>query len=275
MTGMDAYRLLYRELEPFTESPSFEAFEMLSFCTGLTRTQALTGSVELSEEQVAAVDSVLQRRLLGEPLQYILGEWTFFGRPFAVGEGVLIPRADTETLVETAISAAKPIKNPRIADLCAGSGCIAVTLSLELGVRVDAYEKSDAAFSYLTKNIAKNGADVNAIQYDVLNAPDKKYDLIVSNPPYLTKEDMANLQKEVSFEPEMALYGGDDGLDFYRAIAARWKDTLNPGGMLFYEVGAGQAEEVSAILAKNGFTGICTYKDLCGIIRVVGGTRRD
>ncbi len=273
MTSMDAYRLLYRELEPFTESPSFEAFEMLSHCTGLTRTQALTGAVELNEEQIAAVDAVLQRRLLGEPLQYILGEWTFFGRPFAVGEGVLIPRADTETLVETAISAAKPMQNPKIADLCSGSGCIAVTLSLELGVQVDAYEKSELAFSYLLKNIEKNSANVNAIPYDVLQAPQEKYDLIVSNPPYLTKEDMAHLQKEVSFEPEMALFGGDDGLDFYRAITNEWKNTLNENGWLFYEVGAGQADDVSAILAENGFADICTYKDLCGIIRVVGGKR--
>lgn len=273
MTGMDAYRLLYRELEPFTESPSFEAFEMLSFCTGLTRTQILAGAFGLTEEQTAAVDRVLRRRLQREPLQYILGEWTFFGRPFAVGEGVLIPRADTETLVEAAISAAKPMQNPKIADLCAGSGCIAVTLSLELETEVDAYEKSDAAFAYLTENIKKNGAKVNAIRYDVLQEPDKKYDLIVSNPPYLTKEDMAHLQKEVSFEPEMALFGGDDGLDFYRAITKVWKNTLLPGGMLFYEVGAGQADDVAAILAENGFTDICTYKDLCGIIRVVGGKR--
>lgn len=274
MTGMEAYRLLCRELEKISDSPSFEAFEMLENCTGLTRTQVLTGSIVLTEKQVAAVDAVLQRRLLGEPLQYILGEWTFFGRPFAVGEGVLIPRADTEVLVETAISAARPLNAPKIADLCSGSGCIAVTLALELGVKVDAYEKSDAAFDYLTRNIARHHADVQAYRWDVCEATNGAYDIIVSNPPYLTKEDMAHLQKEVSFEPEMALAGGEDGLDFYRIITARWKAVLKEDGMLFYEVGAGQAEAVSAILSQNGFTDICTQQDLCGIIRVVGGKMR-
>ncbi len=274
MTANESYRVLCRELERISDSPSFEAFELLAGCAGISRTQVLTGSLELSGEQVQAIDAALLRRLNGEPLQYILGEWTFYGRPFSVGGGVLIPRADTETLVEAALSLVSAIERPHIADLCAGSGCIAVTLARELpGASVDAFEKSEAAFSYLTRNIARHGAAVRPFLFDVCASSAGLYDMIVSNPPYLSGEDMAHLQREVSFEPQMALAGGADGLDFYRIITQRWKINLKEGGILLYEVGAGQWEAVSAILAENGFADICTWRDLCGIIRVIGGTK--
>ncbi len=272
MTANESYRVLCRELEKISESPSFEAFELLAGCAGLSRTQVLTGSIELSGEQIQTIDAALLRRLNGEPLQYILGEWTFYGRPFSVGEGVLIPRADTETLVEAALSLASVVEKPQIADLCAGSGCIAVTLARELsGALVDAFEKSKEAYSYLTRNIARHGAAVRPFLFDVCASSAGLYDMIVSNPPYLSGEDMAHLQREVSFEPSMALAGGADGLGFYRIITRRWKSNLKNGGALLYEVGAGQADSVSAILSENGFADICTWRDLCGIIRVVGG----
>lgn len=276
MTANESYRVLCRELEKISESPSFEAFELLAGCAGLSRTQVLTGSSELSDEQIRTIDAALLRRLNGEPLQYILGEWTFYGRPFSVGEGVLIPRADTETLVEAALSLASVVEKPQIADLCAGSGCIAVTLARELsGASVDAFEKSKEAFSYLTRNIARHGAAVRPFLFDVCASSAGLYDMIVSNPPYLSGEDMAHLQREVSFEPSMALAGGADGLDFYRIITRRWKSNLKNGGALLYEVGAGQADSVSAILSENGFADICTWRDLCGIIRVVGGIKTE
>ena len=254
MTANESYRVLCRKLEKISESPSFEAFELLAGCAGLSRTQVLTGSSELSDEQIRTIDAALLRRLNGEPLQYILGEWTFYGRPFSVGEGVLIPRADTETLVEAALSLASVVEKPQIADLCAGSGCIAVTLARELsGASVDAFEKSEEAFSYLTRNIARHGAAVRPFLFDVCASSAGLYDMIVSNPPYLSGEDMAHLQREVSFEPSMALAGGADGLDFYRIITRRWKSNLKNGGALLYEVGAGQADSVSAILSENGF----------------------
>ena len=272
MTANESYRVLCRELEKISESHSFEAFELLAGCAGLSRTQVLTGSIELSGEQIQTIDAALLRRLNGEPLQYILGEWTFYGRPFSVGEGVLIPRADTETLVEAALSLASVVEKPQIADLCAGSGCIAVTLARELsGALVDAFEKSKEAYSYLTRNIARHGAAVRPFLFDVCASSAGLYDMIVSNPPYLSGEDMAHLQREVSFEPSMALAGGADGLGFYRIITRRWKSNLKNGGALLYEVGAGQADSVSAILSENGFADICTWRDLCGIIRVVGG----
>ena len=276
MTANESYRVLCRELEKISESPSFEAFELLAGCAGLSRTQVLTGSSGLSDEQIRTIDAALLRRLNGEPLQYILGEWTFYGRPFSVGEGVLIPRADTETLVEAALSLASVVEKPQIADLCAGSGCIAVTLARELsGASVDAFEKSEEAFSYLTRNIARHGAAVRPFLFDVCASSAGLYDMIVSNPPYLSGEDMAHLQREVSFEPSMALAGGADGLDFYRIITRRWKSNLKNGGALLYEVGAGQADSVSAILSENGFADICTWRDLCGIIRVVGGIKTE
>lgn len=276
MTANESYRVLCRELEKISESPSFEAFELLAGCAGLSRTQVLTGSSELSDEQIRTIDAALLRRLNGEPLQYILGEWTFYGRPFSVGEGVLIPRADTETLVEAALSLASVVEKPQIADLCAGSGCIAVTLARELsGASVDAFEKSEEAFSYLTRNIARHGAAVRPFLFDVCASSAGLYDMIVSNPPYLSDGDMAHLQREVSFEPSMALAGGADGLDFYRIITRRWKSNLKNGGALLYEVGAGQADSVSAILSENDFADICTWRDLCGIIRVVGGIKTE
>lgn len=276
MTANESYRVLCRELERISESPSFEAFELLAGCAGLSRTQVLTSSFELSDAQVQAIDAALFRRLNGEPLQYILGEWTFYGRPFSVGEGVLIPRADTETLVEAAISLASAMDKPHIADLCAGSGCIAVTLARELsGALVDAFEKSGEAYSYLTRNIARHGAAVRPFLFDVCASSSGLYDIIVSNPPYLSAADMARLQKEVSFEPSMALAGGAEGLDFYRIITPRWKPNLKNGGALLYEVGAGQADSVFAILSENGFADICTWRDLCGIIRVVGGIKTE
>ncbi len=272
MTANESYRVLCHALERTSSCPSFEAFELLAGCAGLSRTQVLTDSAVLDEEQVQAIDAALLRRLNGEPLQYILGEWTFFGRPFYVGKGVLIPRADTEVLVETALLMCGVQKQLRIADLCSGSGCIAVTLAREIpGAQVDAFEKSEAAYSYLERNIRRHGAHVRPFLFDVCASSAGLYDLIVSNPPYLSAADMENLQREVSFEPQTALAGGADGLDFYRIITERWKANLRPGGILLYEVGAGQAEAVSAILSQNGFVEICTYKDLCGIIRVVGG----
>ena len=124
-------------------------------------------------------------------------------------------------------------------------------------------------------NIARHGAAVRPFLFDVCASSAGLYDMLVSNPPYLSGEDMAHLQREVSFEPSMALAGGADGLDFYRIITRHWKSNLKNGGALLYEVGAGQADSVSAILSENGFADICTWRDLCGIIRVVGGIKTE
>ena len=232
----------------------------------------------LSDEQVSLVQKITRKRITGYPLQYILGEWEFFGLPFYVGEGVLIPRQDTETLVESVLNqvASTTSPSPHILDLCSGSGCIAIALEKHLSsAKIGAVEYSDKAMEYLTRNIELNRSKVTVYNGDVLNPKlccnFKNIDIITSNPPYLTSEDMSVLQKEVSFEPEMALRGGADGLLFYREITAIWKQSLKKGGMIFFEIGLNKERDVSQILIKNGFSDIETYPDLSGIIRVVSG----
>lgn len=236
----------------------------------------------VDHEREELIRSMTERRIKGEPLQYILGEWEFYGYPFKVGKGVLIPRPDTETLVDNVIRLCRQsgIAAPKIADLCAGSGCIAVTLKKELPLaRVSAVELSQDALPYLRQNAALNGADVDIIAGDVLakETADKlcRLDIIVSNPPYLTADEMADLQTEVACEPAMALDGGGDGLDFYRAMTPLWKKSLNIGGYLCYEFGMGQHDLIGNILAENGFENICFTRDLGGIVRTVTAQRSE
>ena len=221
------------------------------------------------------LESIISKRKERYPLQYILGSWDFYGREFFVGEGVLIPRADTEIVVEKSLEFLRNKTNPKVLDLCSGSGCIAVTLKLEkCDATVTAVEKSEKAFSYLTKNCDKLKACVNCILGDAFECnTDDDFDLIVSNPPYLTKEDMENLQQEVKSEPRMALYGEEDGLFFYRELTRIYSDKLKKGGMLIYEIGDGQHSSVEEILLQNGFKDISQTKDYNGIIRCVAGIK--
>ena len=255
----------------------FEAEQLLQKATGADKLKLLTEPLcEVTDEQAAAFEALLERRVSGEPLQYILGEWEFYGLPFKVGEGVLIPRQDTETLVELVLGQ-KP-QGKLCADLCAGSGCIGITLAKAGGCTVHSYELSDKAFGYLSENIPLNEAQdiVTAIKADVLSqqtlsaAP--MYDIIVSNPPYLTAQDMRELDREVTHEPEMALFGGEDGLDFYRSMMSMWVDKLKEGGFFAVEIGMGQEQDVMRIFRDNGLTADC-IKDQCGIYRVVFGTK--
>lgn len=224
----------------------------------------------------AMINAMTERRISGEPLQYILGQWEFYGYPFRVGAGVLIPRPDTETLVDNVIQLCRGngLTSPKIADLCAGSGCIAVTLKKELPLaEVSAVELSQEALPYLRQNAALNEAAVDIIEGDVLAETTAArlcgLDIVVSNPPYLTADEMNDLQAEVGREPSMALAGGDDGLDFYRALAPLWKKSLRSGGFICFEFGMGQHDEVGKILAENGFENIKFTRDLGGIVRTV------
>lgn len=232
----------------------------------------------VDENVVYQLESAADRRKRGEPLQYIIGSWEFYGREFSVGEGVLIPRQDTETLCDQALAILP--KGAKVLDLCSGSGCIAVTLKAEReDLTVYAVEKYSAAFRYLKRNITNNGADVKAFESDALypeNLPDDffGFDMIVSNPPYLTSGEMQSLQKEVEFEPGTALCGGDNGLYFYEQLTQIWKDRLKSGGVLMYEIGAGQENAAGEILKQEGFKNVCHKRDLCGIIRVVYGVKK-
>ena len=205
-----------------------------------------------SPDKATLADRVA-RRLNGEPLQYLLGEWEFWGMTFAVGEGVLIPRPDTEVLVEEGLAALQGKAAPRVLDLCAGSGCVALALAHERpDAAVTALEWDPAAYAYLEKNIAALGGNVVAVRADVLAPPPAgmgSFDLITANPPYLTAGEMAALSPELRREPPQALLGGADGLAFYRAIREKWLPLLKPGGTLALEIGWKQAEAVCGIFA--------------------------
>ncbi len=259
------------------ENYRMEAALIIEKLTGYKKHElSLIGERKASIEQLKMADELVKRRKSGEPLQYILGEWEFYGLNFKVGQGVLIPRQDTETIIDLIIEVLKDIKSPSIIDLCSGSGCIAITLDKTIqDAAVFAVEFSSEANSYLSKNIKENDSDVKLIVGNVLKEETLEnfleVDCIVSNPPYLSKSDMNMLQKEVTFEPEMALFGGDDGLKFYREITKLWSKKLKPQGVLVFEIGINQHDEVKGILESNGYKNICFKEDLCGIIRVVYG----
>lgn len=216
--------------------------------------------------------NAINRRIEGEPLQYILGEWEFYSLPFLVGEGVLIPRPDTETLCDIAIDFIKD-KSLKCIDLCSGSGAVAIAVEKNCkNAKVFALEKSDKAFSYLEKNVALNNSSVTAIKGDLFEAPKEKFDVILSNPPYIPTADLRSLQREVQFEPEMALDGGEDGLLFYKGIIENWLPALNRGGLLAVECGIGQAEDIANLFRKVKLSDVTIKNDLCGVQRVIFGT---
>ena len=233
---------------------------------------------QVPSDKERTIRSLAERRSEGYPLQYLLGKWEFFGYPFAVGEGVLIPRPDTEALCELAIEICRKeqLSSPRIMDLCSGSGCLAITLKKELPLaQVTAAELSEKALPFLKENIKLNDAQVELVQGDVtdpqLAAAHAGLDMIVSNPPYLTAEEMASLQTEVTHEPAMALDGGSDGLDFYRCISEKWLKKLRHGGIISLETGEQQGQAVSRLLSQCGAENVRVIKDISGLDRTVTG----
>ncbi|MCM1314717.1 MAG: peptide chain release factor N(5)-glutamine methyltransferase [Prevotella sp.] len=234
---------------------------------------------DVSREKIL---DMVKRRSAGYPLQYILGMWEFYGYKMMVNENVLIPRPETELLIENVISLCRKnnITRPVIADLCSGSGCIAVALSKEItGSQVSAVEISEKAVETIRKNAEMNNSDIEIFCADVLKKETAEkfsgLDIIVANPPYLTSEEMQDLQKEVTFEPEMALFGGSDGLDFYRKILPIWKNSLKNGGYIMFEFGDNQHEEVGNILKHNNFKNITFSRDLQKIIRSVTAQKQE
>ena len=223
---------------------------------------------------------IAQHRAKHEPLQYLLGKWEFYGLTMFVGAGVLIPRADTETLVDAVLFRVKDCSGQVIADLCTGSGCIALALAAHMhDTRFAGIDFSAKALEYAEKNLAYH--QLSNVRFDCADVLDEtaaaQYQnlaAIVCNPPYLTAEDMRNLQAEVCYEPETALYGESDGLHFYREITRIWKHTLCTGGLLAYEVGIGQADDVAAILSQNGFAEVEKIRDLNGVERVIVAKNR-
>jgi len=278
MTIFEAYNDIKKQLKNTgIEDDIFEAKQIIKHITGYSNAQILSNYQDsLSEFQKVNLTAIIKQRLRRYPLQYILGKWDFYGRTFRVGVGVLIPRQDTETVIETCLETIKDKENPKILDLCAGTGCIGITLAAEKeDSDVTLVEKYEEAARYIKDNIDLNTkGNAKYIMGDIFESPcaNEKFDLIVSNPPYVTEEEMANLQPEVEFEPKSALYGGEDGLMFYRAIAANYKDALKSGGTLVFEIGCNQGKAVSEILETLGFQNITVKKDMCENDRVVFGT---
>ena len=209
-----------------------------------------------------AVDAGVGRLLQGEPLAYILEEWDFYGMRLHVTKDVLIPRDDTCAVTALAIKQALFLQQaPRILDLCTGSGCIGLAVATRVrDARVTLADISPNALNIAKKNVVsqKLSARVSCVQADALGKPAAflgKFDMIISNPPYITGQEMLELPGSVKdYEPHLALFGGDDGLDFYRAIAENYKEALKPGGYLCFEFGMGQGDAVCSILEANGYT---------------------
>ena len=253
--------------------PDIDARWMAEDVLGMTRTELKFESERaVPAEALARLDAMLQRRAGGEPVQYILGSADFMGLRFSVDRSVLIPRQDTETLVEAALIALRGYDAPSALDLCTGSGCIGLSIkSLAPHAAVTLSDISRDALEVARRNMRALGVEAELRHGDLFAAVGRaRFDLIVSNPPYIPRGELAGLQREVRYEPALALDGGPDGLDVYRRIAAEAPEHLNPGGSVYLEVGAGEAEAVLALLRERvdcADSGI--IKDLNQIDRVV------
>lgn len=238
----------------------------------ISKTQMLIGDKPVSSEEEEAVYKYAKRLALGEPVQYIVNECEFMSLPFYVENGVLIPRADTEILVEAVIDRLDKNTKLSVADLCCGSGCIGVSIAKYLkNIQINFYDVSDVAIKVTEINAEKliGKRDYSITQMDLINNyPTECFDCIVSNPPYIESSEIDNLEKKVKcFEPKEALDGGNDGLIFYERIASAAR--LNNGGIIAFEIGYNQGEAVSEILQRNGYSDIEILKDIEDRDRVV------
>jgi len=263
-------------------SSDLEARLILSFASGKTREELLTASrLYVTDQSIRReVDEMIGRRLRGEPVAYIVGEWEFYGLPIIVNESVLIPRIDTEVLAEVAIKLIKKRGwQTRVLDLCAGSGCLGLAIAANIpNCRIVLADISEQALAVCRSNMLRTNLSrqATAIEVDVLEAPPTllgAFDAIVCNPPYIPTRELAELDASVrDHEPVTALDGGPDGLYVIRAITTSWPALLKPGGNMALECGRGQAEAVRGLFEDGGLTDIRTYEDTLGIERVVVGT---
>lgn len=278
MKIIDSFNLISKKLtEAGAESPAFDASELISFILNTPYSPALDKENELCDTELDNLFELCERRAKGEPLQYILGQWEFYGFPFKVGEGVLIPRDDTEVSLRAAFPHLDKTEKAKILDLCAGSGTLAVTLKkLYPNTEVTAVELSKDAFYYLEENAKLNNAEVNLINGDIFEVyksfEDRYFDLIISNPPYLKSEELESMQKELYFEPALALDGGEDGCDFYRKIIPLYTPKLKFGGQLIFELDSEEAEYTANLLKTENYKDIEIFDDLGGIHRAIKGT---
>ncbi len=253
------------------ENPQYDAGELLNLAFNIDR--RLHKDYIPKHSQIEQLEQYIKRRANREPLQYILKTWSFYGFDLQVGSGVLIPRQDTESVCEIAIELAKKEQKGQkekrpfyIADLCAGSGAISIALANNIEhAHVTALELYENAYAYLVKNTKKLAPSVKTVKADVFNYQSEMlqgyFDMIISNPPYISQSEMQHLMPELTFEPQTALLAEDNGLLFYKHIAAKYKSKLKKGGILIFEIGSGQAAAVSEILSENGYENISVRQD--------------
>ena len=262
------------------EAAQLEARELVCCAAGKSREQFYRDMTLYASAQVEEkLTGLVERRLAGEPVAYIIGEWEFYGLSLEVSSDVLIPRMDTEVLAERAILLARAAgEGARVLDLCAGSGCVGLAAAANVPeCRVVLADVSEPALKLCKRNIRRCdlNARVTCVHADALAEPPAAlwdFDVIACNPPYIPTGDIAGLDPSVrDYEPRSALDGGADGLDFYRAVAERWGKALRLGGSLVFEVGIGQAADVERILTMNGFEQVQSTQDTQGIWRVVEG----
>ncbi len=267
-----AYQALRQQLAASGLTAANEANVLFACAAG--RTYNTVPDAELTDEQAAALDALLARRLGGEPLQYIAGSWPFLDFELAVGPGVLIPRPETEQVALKAIDLLKDMAHPSVLDLCSGSGCIAIAVArARPDAAVAAVELEPAAFRYLTRNTAALAPEIAAVEADVRAycaacAP-ASLDLITANPPYVTPDEYRENEAELRFEPKSAFLGGADGLDFYRAIIRDYAFALKKDGLLLFETGFNQTEMVAELFAESGYRDVRTVTDDFGLPRMV------
>lgn len=262
------------------EMATLEARELTCFATGKSREELVRdGALYASPDLERRAHALLKRRLGGEPVAYLIGEWEFYGLPLDISTDVLIPRTDTEVLASQAIDFCRTLGECRVLDLCAGSGCVGLALASQVQqARVVLGEVSEGALKICRQNIRRTGLSGRAVsmQIDARRKPSSalgEFRCIVSNPPYIPAGDIDTLDPAVrNYEPRLALDGGEDGLDFYRDIVDKWRQVLPPGGRLYFEVGIGQADRVLRIMRSAGFGDIQVVKDTNDIPRVVFGT---
>lgn len=262
-------------LGTLSDCPEFEAEVIFEEIFGRDYKLKLLkdGDFPVSDEDISKIEAMVLRRASGEPLQYIVGRWEFYGLEIRVGAGALIPRQDTETLVDTALKLLEGTASPKVLDLCAGTGCVALAIKKKRpDSDVTALEKYPEAYKILLENIAADPG-VKPFSGDALDEKTAEkfsgLDLITANPPYLTESDMNDLQPEVAYEPKEALFGGADGLRFYKIIPKIWRKSLAPGGLIAFETGLGQEKDVMKILSDSGYKNIHAENDLTGRARVV------
>jgi release factor glutamine methyltransferase len=258
------------------ENPRLDAEVLLSRATGYSRTQLVIEMLKpLAPEELARFRDMVKRRRAREPVAYILGEREFYGRTFRVDSRVLIPRPDTEALVEVAMARSRHVSmSARVLDLCTGSGCVAITLGRERPTtQVIATDKSEGAIAVASENAMRLGAyNVAFAVCDLFGELRGPFDVITANPPYIASAEVEGLSPDiVKFEPRLALDGGATGDDIVARIVRDAPSHLGSGGILAVEVGAGQSDRVVEMMTKRGFTGVERTRDYARIERVVSG----